>query len=399
MRTWKQLLTPAALALALVAPVSRSDAQIVGNYGSYGWGGWGSDTVGGNVARGLGAYAAGLGQYKINSAQAAAIAADTRMRYNEYLWQSEMLRRQRNLQRAARDQAQSLDLADYQHKQLYEPRDADIAGGDTLNAMLHQLSNPSLPESIFNNASGGLKLTGEQVASIPFQFSRAGVIISLDRMTGDEDWPAALAAEPFGPLREQYSAWLDEVDQWPDDQPFPDAKIGEGVALIQRMRDEAKKSLDGPRFVQAERFLKGHLGMLQAAREPDVKEFITQAKALENVPLVNLIDFMHLFSLGFGPSRTAEEKALYAQTLYPAFRDMRDRIEKEMGQPIPTEADIVARARDERLHATDLFRDRDWNELSRQGAPAQPPADPNDLPTDPAPAPDRDQPKSENPPR
>jgi len=55
-----------ALALALLSvPGSRALAQWgypVG-YGGYGWGGWGAHTGQGDIARGMGVYAAGAGYY------------------------------------------------------------------------------------------------------------------------------------------------------------------------------------------------------------------------------------------------------------------------------------------------------------------------------------------------
>ena len=55
-------------------------------YGAYGWGGWGGVTVGGSTAAGMGAFAAGAGQYNAQTAQARSMNVDTAMKYNDYFW-------------------------------------------------------------------------------------------------------------------------------------------------------------------------------------------------------------------------------------------------------------------------------------------------------------------------
>ena len=84
------LRSAAALAVAVVVfPGTMVRAQYGGYYpGGYGgWGGWGGGgTVAGDTARGLGAFAAGAGQYNVDTAQAASINTDTTMRWNNYVW-------------------------------------------------------------------------------------------------------------------------------------------------------------------------------------------------------------------------------------------------------------------------------------------------------------------------
>ncbi len=58
-------------------------------YGDYGWGGWGG-TPQGDIARGLGYYATGLGNLEEADAVAGSINTDTVMRWNEYMYQSQL---------------------------------------------------------------------------------------------------------------------------------------------------------------------------------------------------------------------------------------------------------------------------------------------------------------------
>src|SRR5262249_3829406 len=77
---WAVMLTS-----ALVVQGGGASAQYgypVG-YGAYGWGGWGGggETVQGSIARGLGVFAAGAGQYNQQTAIANSINTDTVMRW------------------------------------------------------------------------------------------------------------------------------------------------------------------------------------------------------------------------------------------------------------------------------------------------------------------------------
>ena len=67
-------LAVAALTLALVGPARAQYGYIYpGGYG--GWGGWGATTAFGDAARGMGVFAAGVGQYNVQTAQARAASS------------------------------------------------------------------------------------------------------------------------------------------------------------------------------------------------------------------------------------------------------------------------------------------------------------------------------------
>ena len=78
------------LALFLAVPGVSAPAQYAypHGYGGYGWGGWGGggSTVQGNVASGMGNFAAGAGAYNVQTAQARAMNANTAMQWNDYMY-------------------------------------------------------------------------------------------------------------------------------------------------------------------------------------------------------------------------------------------------------------------------------------------------------------------------
>ena len=74
--------------------------------GDHGWGGWGASTVGGDMARGMGVFAAGAGIYNKQTAVADSINADTLMRWNEYVYTSQQIRNDRFRARQMRKPAE-----------------------------------------------------------------------------------------------------------------------------------------------------------------------------------------------------------------------------------------------------------------------------------------------------
>src|SRR5262249_5059535 len=120
----------AACAALLLLGV-RAEAQYTypPGYGAYGWGGWaGGATAPGDIARGLGAFAAGAGAYNLQTAKAIAIEGEAAARLNEYLYQAQQVRNQRYREKVARQQAERVQTAEAIYLRLHnnpEPRDID----------------------------------------------------------------------------------------------------------------------------------------------------------------------------------------------------------------------------------------------------------------------------------
>lgn len=355
----------AALTIAITLPASAQ-------YGGYGWGGWGGGgggTVAGDALRGGGVFAAGAGQYNVDTAQANSINTQTAMQANEYLYESFQIARQNYYKKAAaKKQLDNNAIAQMEQNHLYNASETDVVSGDALNAMLHQFANPNVPPSLAQNAGTDLTISGEAVKLIPLKFATQGIVISLDRLAAKDNWPLALLADDFTPLRDQYAKLVAEVKATPDDQTVPDAKIVEGIKIMSALRDKARATLKGRDFAEAENYLKGHVGMLQMARQPDIRQVLAQASKMKSIPIANMIAFMEVFNLQFGAAKSPEEKSLYTQALYPQIKELRDRLERELKAPIQTGTQIV-RATDPTKKPTEVFHGSDWDKLATTAAP------------------------------
>lgn len=369
-----------AAAIFLGGMISSADAQ----YGGYGWGGWGgASTVGGDVARGMGVFAAGAGQYNVNTAQARSINTQTAMNMNEYMYQSfQIAQQQYYAKTAAKKEQTNMTIQELENRHLYAPNEGDVISGDALNAILNQLHNPNVPNSVMDNLGTDLVLSGDMIKLIPLKFAQKGVIISIDRLAVEDGWPLPLLGADFKNLRTKYESFVKKAKDLPDDQTVADEEIIAAIDLVNQMRQTAQADvqsgkLSGPDYGQAEKFLKGLAGMLQMARQPDIRKVLRQAAQKPQVKISNAVAFMEVFNLQFGVARTPEEKALYTQSLYPMLRDLRDRMEKELGNKIPTATTSLATNFDPKAAANTVgstFQDVHWNDVSRTAPPQEPPA-------------------------
>ena len=107
-----------AMAIALWATASPAARAQWGyyprGYGGCGWGGWGggAETPQGSMARGMGAYAAGAGYYNQQTAVARSINTDTAMRYNQYMYESNLEANRLHQAKLAGDKADNLAAYD-----------------------------------------------------------------------------------------------------------------------------------------------------------------------------------------------------------------------------------------------------------------------------------------------
>jgi hypothetical protein len=310
-------------------------------YGGYGWNGWGGGaTVPGQVARGLGAFAAGVGEGNLRTAQARVIQGTAVANLNEYLYRAQQIRNMRYAQRAAAERAGNNQAREaIEDRILSDPDPRDIRSGAALNRMLDQMADPRF--SFTGTSAGTASVPGRLIKTIPFQHQPGAVAVSLAQLTAGDDMPAAF--RDGGPLAEQGKALRDaaaELDRQ-DREGKIDPKAIEGV---QNAIDAAWDRLDatypaGPANAnananpnaqaprsnlerdRAERYLKAVSGFARMLEAPQMESLLADVEKRDAVTIGSLIDFMTTFNLQFGPAESPEVEAAYAQ-LYPMLASL-----------------------------------------------------------------------------
>jgi hypothetical protein len=314
--------------IALLAlPGATASAQYYGGYGDYwGWGGWGA-TPQGDIARGMGAYAQGVGIYNLNTAQANSINADTLMRWNSYIWASQNSLNREHYARMAEKREQNKAVTDQIAARIRDnPNKSDIERGDALNAILEQLSDPRVHSSALRMAKVPIK--NAWIKEIPFRYASEAITLSLHRLTSEDNLPVVLQADTYKEERQGIRKAMDaalEEDKERDLSPQTIKAVRDAIDKLHEkvQRNVAKDSKD---YIEAEHYLKALYGMSKMLESPAIDRVIAALEKWTGTATVaDLMAFMQMFNLRFGPATTARERALY-ESLYPLLDEQRDQI-------------------------------------------------------------------------
>lgn len=315
------------LAVALALPGAPARAQ----YG-YGWGrfgGWGASTAQGDMARGLGSLAAGAGQYNQQTAVANSINANTVMRHNEYMYQSQQIQNKRYYEQQARKIDRTNTAAAATADRLRnQPDPGDIERGDALNVLLDDLTAPGM------TGSSGLRFADSEidasvVRDIPFRNAVEAVTICIDQLVDKEKFPALLQSEALAAERDAFiKAAREAARQAREENEVSPAAAkavqATGQALYAKAKSPKIRATPDERS-EALNYLKGMAAFARMLENPDTVEALKELKKVEKTRVANLIAFMHTYNLRFGPAETPQQRNAY-QVLYPILKADRDRV-------------------------------------------------------------------------
>lgn len=337
-------------------------------YGGYGWGGWGGgQTIGGSEAMGMGAFASGLGQYNVNSAQARSINADTAMRWNEYMYESQQIRNQKYYRLMQQRQGKiDKGQASIRKRLAEEPSDSDITRGDALNVILDQLTAPKVYKTSVRYAKA--HLGPKMIRGIPFTYASEAITIALDQMTSDKSWPILLRGKNFDKERAAYSAAIDQAVKEDDAGDLTPETIKQVDAAIKALWNKVTAVPPGtPQRDEAVRHVKAMGAITRMLQSPALEQILAGVDKYEGATTGDLLAFMHTFNLRFGVAKTPEQQALY-RNLYPTLDGQRDDILRQVGYAAAAPAENL----DPNVqHPGEVFKDLDFDKL-HGGAPTPP---------------------------
>jgi hypothetical protein len=351
----------AGVALCCVALPARAQWAYPGGFGGWGWGGWnGSATVLGNEAHGMGVFAAGAGQYNLQTAQANAINTDTMMRFNEYLWESQQLANQRYFRRQAeRRQLNNERIAATYARLRDNPDRADVHRGDALNVMLDELSAPGVYIRTIKAAQAPLSST--LVKDVPFRYAPLGISISLDELANRV--PPVLKDPAFDKQRLALEAITEKAksESETDDQISTET-LKSVQAAIKALHEKIKSEVPAGRSRnEADNFLKAAYGLARMMESPDIRVFLKDLDEVDTTKLASLLGFMYSFNLRFAPATTPRQRNAYDE-LFTKLRSLRDQVFPQDDAPVaiglPVHLDPAS--------AREFFSGMDLNEVQQK---------------------------------
>lgn len=278
-------------------------------------------TVEGDIRRGQGVFLQGLGWYELNDAKAAAQNADTMMRLEN--WNREVQLAYRREYNAAIEQKnyktkKAFEEAQRKHIETetrlrVKPTSDDIASGDALNALLADLSDPTIQASSWRGAK--VRLPDDiTIKGLAFRFTPKGSakenaaltrgLIALGRLDTSGRWPDVfpldkLKAEiasyeaSYAKIRDQSIAGrleYEPLDQLEASLQALRSKVGVVVHAERGFRREALKFVDG---------LKEATKMFDASTLSFAREMIADTSRHEAHTVGELLAFMRKYRLIF----------------------------------------------------------------------------------------------------
>lgn len=373
----------ASIALALTATNARAQFGYTypGGYGGWGWGGWGGQTVLGDQARGMGMFAAGVGQYNVQTAQANSINADTLMRFNQYLFESQQNLNMQHYERTARQSERVNTSREAIYKRLRDnPRPEDIMSGDALNVAFNQIAAPGVYTASMKQAQ--VPIPSSMIKDIPFNKASEGVTLTLNQLTDAKNWPAELRADALDPERANLRKVATEARAEDDAGDLKPETIEKLYTAMKAYRDKvfATYAPDSPERRKVTPYLKGLGGLIRLLDQPELQVLLRNVDEQPERSLADVINFMVAFNLRFGVADTPRERAVYNQ-LYPLLDNLRKAVAKpDTGMPVAAAGEHAP------SDVTDFFGKMDASHIHQPGAvpsvpshkpaPPPPPANP-----------------------
>jgi hypothetical protein len=338
-------------------------------YGGYGFGGWGASTVPGSILQGMGAYAEGAGVYNYDSAVATSIDTDTVIRFNQYLWNSELEARRRWANLHSKKLNLSKDEYKARQKQIREnPGQGDIDSGDALNAILSQFSDPKVLSNPSILRMANTEIPAKAIREIPFLDETDAITISLDEMTDPKNWPLPLRADTFKVEREAYQKAVDDALEEDKEggslKPETITRVRNAVADLYQKVEATIPKTQQPDHLQSMNYLKSLAGLSRMLEKPNVEAVLSELEKVENTTVGHLLAFMKTYNLRFGTATTAKQKAVYRE-LFPVMLAQRDKV---IGKPKTAEADPEPPAPAPVDNATSVFYGLDPTHLNPKPA-------------------------------
>jgi hypothetical protein len=354
-------------ALAISGAEARAQYGYPVGYGAYGWGGWGGggQTVQGDIARGLGTYAAGAGVYNQQTAIARSINTDTVMRWNQYMYESQLTANKAERERLARRQYGTNQAQEKLYKRLRDnPEPRDIYQGDALNVALEEINNPAVYAKALQGAK--TKIGGEAIRDIPFQHAAAAISTSIHQITQGKP-PAALANPAFAAERTKIRALGAAIRGQMQEGASPDeATVDKAIAAVNALEAKVDTTLarNSRDRVECDKYLKSVHGLLAMMKTPALSLLLAGVEKRPDATLGELLNFMNEFNLRFGPATTPRQRALY-DTLYPMLDGLRDQVAPALAASAPPKSSGA--------EAGEFFSGMQYEDLKKKApAPPQP---------------------------
>jgi hypothetical protein len=281
----------------------------------------------GDILRGEGVFLQGAGFFNLYTAQANSINTDTWIRFNDYVYFSLELDRQKKAAHRLATLARDVKNYDQIMKRIQEnPNLLDLTKGDALNEVRKQILDPRISPSSLRFSS--VVLPGETIRQIPFQLAKDMATFSLQRMLARGEWPVALRGPEFDRERRAYELAIDAALELAiEGKTSVDAvaAMSNAVKDLQDKLDRTIPQYNHDLYNPAKNYLNSLMDTVRMFTVRDVEKVLGAVERYHGTTVGDLMMFMYDNDLQFGVARTETERDLYKH-LYAALLQQRDKL-------------------------------------------------------------------------
>jgi len=335
-----------------LTPTADAQWYYPGGYGGYGWGGWGADPASGYMA-GLGSYARGQGVYEVQDAKAQAINLETMLKWNKAL-----RARQREV-RAEQDKEDAQRGADLNARATRQA----LEDGTTLNNLLAQIYD--FDPGAVKSTRARTVLGSNAIREIPFAWDTEAITICIDQMTGQGGLPASLTDARFlderNALREAVEATIKE-DAKGNVSPATKKRLLKAIEAFRARFVKTVPDFDTS-YPDAEQYFITLGSLTRLLHDQSMQKILAELGTTKEVPVGELIAFMHSYNLRFAPTTTDRQVEIYrglAQLLTQVLNDV-----SVAPAPAPPTPDPDGKGLQSAAKAA--FKGMGWKHLDAQG--------------------------------
>ncbi len=304
-------------------------------------------TVYGDAKRGEAQFLKGLAWYELHSARARSIEAATQRANEEWLRKSYEFDQ---AQRAARIQRKNFRTQQAYEARLREtarneerwrssPTERDVLSGDALNALLLDLSNPTIPPSAWRYA--GIDLPAEtSIRSLVFRFIPklqdkgsqvlGGSLIALGRLDS-RNWSSTLSGKELEKEVKDYQDVYEAVIAQSVAGRIDFQTILKMDAALAAVEAKARTEIPTERNYQATalaalRDVKAATKMFDAETLDFVREIIADTNAHDAQTVGELVAFMRKYRLAFADVQKSPSGGEAYHDLYRLMREQKEKL-------------------------------------------------------------------------
>jgi len=323
-------------------------------------------TVQGDILRGQGQYLKGMAWYELNAARARELDVKTARELDQWNWEIYEAYQREIAAAAARRRSVRNELladakrrlAEREQRLRSKPTVDDVQSGDALNALLLDLSDPTISESAWRYA----KVSLPDTLSIPrliFQFApRRGdrtsqsltkSLIALGRLDVADRWPVYLAIDELSWERQAYEKAYGKIMAQSLEGKLTLGAILEFDKAVEALDVKARAAVPKARnfraaAVQAMDGMKKASGMFDASTIGFAQEMIADTHNHRAQTVGELLAFMRKYRLLFASADKRPEDAEQYLRLYRLLRQQKDLFGEKADAPpeAPIAGDWIA---------------------------------------------------------